>query len=494
MAGEADEEDAMPHDRNAPARRGRLRRAARPRRDAVAGRVLVLAPHAMAHQGAAVARTEEGRVVFVRGALPGERVRVELTEGDEGSKFWRGRVLDVLEASSERVSHRWAEADSTVDHEGVGGADYGFVELGAQRRIKAGIVADLMARIGHLDRAALSDLTVEGLPGDDEADGLAWRTRVRFAVDDEGRPGMFEPRSHTIRPLHEMPLAVPGIRGLDVLGRAWPGAEWVEVVAPAGSRTALVLVRPRPGRGVRLPRFTEPSPGGVSVPEDLDLSVAVAEGAGWRVVRGRSWVRETVEAAGRRHDYRVTADGFWQIHRAAPATLVTAVLDAARPQPGDWVLDLYSGAGLFTAFLAEAVGASGRVLAVETGPGSVRDARRNLRGVPQVELAEGRVDDVLGRRISAGEMWLPGRGVVVMDPPRSGAGRTVVDQVVRLAPRAVVYVACDPAALARDVAYFAERGWGLSGLRAFDLFPNTSHVECVATFAPDPATRVAPRE
>jgi tRNA/tmRNA/rRNA uracil-C5-methylase (TrmA/RlmC/RlmD family) len=177
------------------------------------------------------------------------------------------------------------------------------------------------------------------------------------------------------------------------------------------------------------------------------------------------------------HDFTVAADGFWQVHLGAPEALVRAVLDAAAPQPGERVLDLYSGVGLFTAFLAEAVGERGRVVAVEGDRRASEHAAANLAAYPWVRTVEGPVERVLAA--------LPEDpyDVVVLDPPREGARRPVVDQVTRLQPRVVVHVACDPAAFARDTSLLAESGYSLVGLRAFDLFPMTQHVEVVGTFS-----------
>ena len=177
-------------------------------------------------------------------------------------------------------------------------------------------------------------------------------------------------------------------------------------------------------------------------------------------------------------EYQVRAGGFWQVHPGAAATLLGAVLDALEPQPGDAVLDLYAGVGLFAAGLADRVSPGGRVTAVEAGQRAVQDARANLDGRPGVRVERGRVDHVLRRQ------HLRRADLVVLDPPRSGAGRSVVDLLSRVGARRIAYVACDPAALARDLRWFAERGHLLAGLRAFDLFPMTHHVECVALLRP----------
>lgn len=398
----------------------------------------------VAHGGHCVAR-HEGRVIFVRHALPGERVRVRLVQAGAKDRFWRGDAVEVLEASPDRVEPAWPAAGPG----GVGGGELSHVALPAQRAWKATVVAEQLARLARLDR----DVTVEAAPGDDERGGLGWRTRIDLVADDEGRAGMLGHRSHDVHALRSMPLATTEVAALaraeGVFSRRWRPGSRLEVVAPAGGAPGLLLVD-----GV---------PGHLGTPDQRP--------------NARRSVVETVEVGGREYSYRVAADGFWQVHREAPGLLAAAVLDAVGDVDGGRVVDLFSGAGLFSAPLADAVGASGRVVTVEGDERAVRDARRTLHDAPNAELHVGDVARVLasGEHGAAG-----GADVVVLDPPRAGAGRGVVDAVAGLTPRRVVYVACDPAALARDVGLLGEAGYELTGLRAFDLFPMTHHVECVA--------------
>jgi len=193
----------------------------------------------------------------------------------------------------------------------------------------------------------------------------------------------------------------------------------------------------------------------------------------------RTSVRETLAVGGREYGYRVTADGFWQVHREAPAVLTGAVLAGLGDVDGATVLDLYAGAGLFTLPLADAVGPTGEVVSVEGDARAVHDARRNSHDRSNIELHHGDVARVLAGTIDADSDVIHA-DAVVLDPPRSGAGRKIVASIAQLRPDRIVYVACDPAALARDLCYLAEAGYALTGLRAFDLFPMTHHVECVA--------------
>ena len=412
----------------------------------------------VAHGGHCVAR-HEGRVVFVRHALPGERVRARLTDTGEDARFWRADAVEVLEASPDRVVPPCPFAGPGL----CGGCDWQHAAPAAQRRLKADVVREQLSRLAGLDL----DVQVEPVdgPGVDVGAGLGWRTRVQLAATPDGRLGFRRHRSHDVQVVDDCLIASPGVRALGLPDEHWPGVSAVEAVVPAEGEDSLVLVTPaRPGRRPRLPRV------------DGAASVAVAGPEGAERLRGRTWVSEHVELPGGGRDFRVTGSGFWQVHPGAARTLTAAVHEALAPRPGERALDLYAGAGLFAASLAQQVGADGSVLAVEGDARSVKDARRNLHDLPQVAVRQDRVDGRLGGAEAA--------DVVVLDPPRTGARRAVVEAVAALGPRAVAYVACDPAALARDVAYFAAVGYVLRSVRAFDIFPQTSHVECVALLTP----------
>lgn len=397
----------------------------------------------VAHGGHCVAR-HEGRVVFVRHTLPGERVRARLTEAGETATFWRADAVEVLEASPDRVPSVWPQAGPG----GVGGGELAHVALPAQRAWKAAVLAEQLRRLARLD------LTPEVLaaPGDDERGGLGWRTRIDLVADAQGRAGMRRHRSHDVVALDAMPLASDDIAALDLFGGRWPAGSRIEAVAPADGSAPLVLVDGAPFDRHRGRPDTRPN--------------------------ARAAVREQVGVGERLYEYRVAGAGFWQVHREAPGVLVDAVLRGVGDVAGATVLDLYSGAGLFSLPLADAVGEGGRVVGVEGDARAVRDARRNAHDRPQVELHAGDVADALrGRR---GAPVAARADVVVLDPPRTGAGRGVVDAIAGLAPERVVYVACDPAALARDVALLGAHGWTDVAITGLDLFPHTHHVEAVA--------------
>ena len=359
----------------------------------------------VAHGGHCVARVD-GRVVFVRQAVPGELVTIRVTE--VRSRFARGEVAEVLEADPARRVAPCAIADR------CGGCDFQHLPASASRELKRQVVAELLAHQAGYEFTG----EVEGF-----GDGFGWRTRMRYHRTPDGRLGLRAARSGQVIPLPEEGCLIAAEPIADPL----PPAGDQEVIAVAASV-------------------------GVVIGERGSLPATVTEQVGER-------------------RFEVAADGFWQPHRLAPSVLTEAVLAALEPRPGERAFDLFCGVGLFTAALIDA---GCRVWGVEGDRRAVGLARRN---VPQATFHAGDVAASLRR--------LPDRAdLVVLDPPRSGAGRAVMAAVASRRPRAVAYVACDPAALARDLATAAGLGYRVDGVRAFDLFGTTHHVECVAVLRP----------
>ncbi|MGM7667467.1 class I SAM-dependent RNA methyltransferase [Microbacterium sp. A93] len=455
-----------------------------------APRILELEIGPMAHGGHCVAR-HEGRVVFVRHAIPSEVVRAVVTEAGEGARFWRADTVEVLHGSEFRRTHQWKLADSLRAHAAgrlpVGGAEYGHIVLPYQRRLKAQVFRDTVARIAGIQL----DVQVTGAEGD-EPSGLHWRTRNAFAVTPTGRLAMHAHRSNVLVPVRNMPLGVHGLDALKLWELDFTGIARVDVATPGTGEPSLVLLTPTEGTdpsslGGRMHRQTSRLPEGTSVALTVPGKTPEDRPEVHRL-RGRTWTQEEVTTArGDQHPFRITGDGFWQVHRSAPTLLVDAVLEAAAPQPGQVVADLYAGAGLFSAFLAKAVGPVGLVLSVEASPGASRDARRNLHGITQAAVLNGMTDRILGGWLNHPEKpvadgGLDGRSVdtVVLDPPRAGAGKAAVERIHRLDPGRIVYVSCDPASFARDLGLLAQAGWVTESVRVFDLYPDTHHMESVA--------------
>ncbi|GAA5205791.1 class I SAM-dependent RNA methyltransferase [Microbacterium kyungheense] len=441
-----------------------------------AGDVIDLEITDVAHGGVFVGRhgadaEGRGRVVFVPDAIPGETVRVRLTDTAKKS-FWRGETLEVLDASPHRQLHVWRQADVDVEPEyRPGGADFGHIELSHQRELKTRVLLDALQRFGGIEApvatiaAASPALSESGevLAADTE-DGTGWRTRVSLHVDADGRIGPYAARSHRVITDLDYPLATAQIeRAALELRSGEPGR--IDLVQPADGR---VRVLPRPERGKDPSRRR----GGARTASRGPESEVVIERAGGR-------------------DFRVDAGGFWQVHRLAAHTLtqhVAAVLQEAHPEgpsidPDAWHLDLYGGVGLFAATLGDLGGPATRVTSVESDARATEHAGENLAEWVGSRAETARVDRWLARlaaEASPSERERLSRGVVLLDPPRAGAGRDVVEHITALSPEKVVYVACDPVALARDVATFRAGGYELARVDALDLFPNSHHVEAVA--------------
>jgi tRNA/tmRNA/rRNA uracil-C5-methylase (TrmA/RlmC/RlmD family) len=408
----------------------------------LAGALLELDVGPPAHGGSCVAR-HDGRVVFVRHALPGERVRALVTE-DRGGGFCRADAVEIITASADRVTPPCRFAGPGR----CGGCDWQHASAAAQRALKRDVVIEQFARIAGLDVGDLLS-SVEELPGG----LLGWRTRVSYAVDADGRPGLHRHRSATLEHIDRCLIGAPGVGDAAALGDRWAGLTGLEL--DRGDDDAVTMLAHRPGRG-RQARGRRP-------PDRESLLSGPAKVH--RELRGRT--------------FEISGGGFWQVHPAAAAALAGALLDAVRPAPGERLLDLYAGAGAFTALLGDAVGATGSVVGLEAAPTAVADAATNLADLPWASVRRARVT------AESMATALADPDVVVLDPPRAGAGREVIRAILGLRPSTVGYVSCEPATLARDVATATESGWRLAALRAFDAFPMTQHVECLAVLCPD---------
>ena len=372
---------------------------------------------AIAHGGHCVAR-HEGQVIFVRHAIPGERVTVEIT--DITRSFARGNCVVVIDSSPHRVK---APCRYATPH-GCGGCDFQHVDLSHQRALKSQIIAEQFKRLAKMEVEVEVE---EVLPT------LHWRNRMEFTVSDNSKLGLFASRSSQIVEIEQCLIASAEIDIPMINQRRLPKGKRVDVaITSSGSQEISIEGR-----------------------ENFAL------------------IKEKVGDV----EFSLNPLSFWQSHKAAPELLSRAVRELSAPQPGDHVFDLYGGVGLFAAALLPGVGAGGRITIVESDDNAITDAKRNFAEEDRVEVVHGRVEKALKKYVAA--------NLVILDPPRSGAGASVIEAVVSLKPRAIVYVACDPASLARDTAYLKERGFALHTLRAFDLFPMTAHMECVARFIPE---------
>ena len=525
------------------------------------GQTLTVTCEAPAHGGAFVARTEQG-VIFVRHGIVGEQAEVRITAIGPKRRFYFADVVSVPVPSLARRPHPWIQADALATDEeraaatGVpellGGMEYGHISLAEQRRYKTDIVRTQINRLGGLplESPLLTNLIVEELPLRDNNEGLSWRTRVRYNVtkirtqpsdqqnsNEPGdqksdgtkspavtwRIGMHPYRASQPVPVVDFPLAAPELRNLELEKLNLRGVREVEATVSSRGRVLLqFIVDPRfsieevakdieqqaaDAWGLLAKRkislfFTPQStsngkpkrrrPGSSHTPYRRVPEGDQLLGAGLRSVT------EEVTFGSRRFSYQVSAGGFWQIHRAAPSTMVGTMLTMLRPQEGECTLDLYAGAGLFTAALADAVGATGTVISIEGSPVTHKDARSNFApdGCSRTEnSADTRIEVIRGdvarhlvdlkTALEFGE--IPAIDAVVLDPSREGANRTTLERLDALDPKRILYVACDPASLGRDTGILRELGWDMVQLRAFDMYPNTHHVESVALFERAPA-------
>ncbi|QCU77041.1 class I SAM-dependent RNA methyltransferase [Citricoccus sp. SGAir0253] len=462
--------------------------------------LLVLDVGQMVHGGYCVAH-HLGRVVFVRHAIPGERVVAQVTDAGPSVRPWWADTVQVVRASEHRRAHPWKLADSLrayrIGRRPVAGAEYGHIVMDHQRRLKAQVFRDTMTRIGRVRPDEL-DIHVLGRR-DDEPAGLHWSTRHQFRVSPSGRLSLPVHRSPVTVPVRNAPPALPALGELPLWDLDFSGASGVEVALSGHTREAMVRVLATPQVAASMGALQSRLHGWrgqlSGLPDHVSAVVALpprqpggeAELIG---LRGEDWLPERV-SSGRygTRAFRVSGDAFWHPHRDAPAVLVESVMAAADPRPGHVVADLYAGAGLFSAFLAEAVGPQGAVLAVEAAARASQDARQNLRDLPQVAVLHDTAE-----RATAGWLHEPGLppaagglggrrlDAVVLGPPHAGAGPAVLGRVHRLGPGRIVYVSANPVSLAHDTRHLAELGWRLDAVEVHDLHPNTHRMVAVCRF------------
>ncbi|TAJ50202.1 MAG: class I SAM-dependent RNA methyltransferase [Herbiconiux sp.] len=442
----------------------------------------------VAHGGVAVARLD-GRVVFVTDAIPGETVAARLVsdpEKEAAASYWRADTVEVLRASADRVPHVWSAASIERDPDlRAGGAEFGHIALPRQRALKGEVLTDALRRMGGIDRVVEVQAIGDPAEGGTEdaagtADGLRWRTRMRLHVGPDGRVGPYASRSHTVVPIDDLPLATAAIEEAAALGRRVDDAVAVEFVETSSgevrvSRIAEELSKTggRRGRGA-----ARKGPRG-------QRGAGAGAGAGSAsAAPAREKPATIVERVGDR-EFRLAENGFWQVHRDAARTLSDAVRQLTRDDlfdPRAANHDLYGGVGLLAAALGDRFGPATRVTSVESDPTATDFAAENLAEWMGARAVTARVDRYLAdleKQASTEERHRLSAATMVIDPPRSGAGKAVVGSLTRLGVAQVVYVACDPVAFARDVALFRGQGYELDAVRAYDLFPHTHHVETV---------------
>ena len=387
------------------------------------GQVIELVIGPVAHGGHFVAR-HNGQVIFVRHGITNELAKIKITA--VSSKIAHADVIEVLTAAPSRVSPPCQYAGK------CGGCDFQHIDLATQRKLKAEIIKEQFMRIGKIDLPLLGfDLEVNEV---EPTDGLHWRTRMDFAVSPGGKIGFFGARSNEVVEISQCVIADERMNVGELAARSWKSDARVEVAVSSTSEVSVM----RSGRSISGPTQIVEQVGGNS--------------------------------------FKISPEVFWQSHKSAPVTLVKAALAQLGVKSNDQVCDLYSGVGLFAAAILKELGDQGFITLIESDKNAVVDARKVFANKNNVKILQGLV---------AQQLPIVKRAdLILLDPPRTGAGEVVIKQMIKLKPRKIVYVACDPAALARDSKTLIDAGYKLDHISAYDLFPMTQHIECVAGFSP----------
>jgi 23S rRNA (uracil1939-C5)-methyltransferase len=402
----------------------------------------------MAHGGAAIGR-HNGRTIFVPYAIPGEKITARIVQ-DRG-RFAYAEGVTLLEPSPYRTTPR-------CPHFGpgrCGGCHFQHIEYTAQLALKQRIVAEQLARIGGVEDAPVQPTIPSPAP-------WGYRTHATFHITEEGKPAFVGTDERSLIPIEECHIIRPELQELlEIMEFEPPESE--------GERIERVRIQVGSDPNDRLIAISTEDDTLPAVEIDLPVQVSfLSSDEEPQALIGTGKVTYTL----RGRTFQTTAGSFFQVNLAQAETLIGLVLDRLALTGAESVLDLYSGVGLFTAFLAER---AALVTAIEGSPTAVDDAEVNLADFENVTLVEGLVEEALS--------GLDGPvDCIVLDPPRTGVEPTALDAIIETGARRVVYVSCDPATLARDAKRLLAKGYQLVDVQPVDMFPQTFHIECVATF------------
>lgn len=393
------------------------------------GEILRVEIEKVAHGGHFIARYQ-GAVIFVRHAIPGELVEIEITSAEKS--LYRADVVAVIEASQYRVS-------PPCRYAGIcGGCDFLHIDTREQRSLKSDVISEQYARIAKME----VDVEVEEV-----SQPLQWRTRYAASTDSKGEIGFKAARSNEVIPISTCPIVISEIDFPTLPMNRIKNNQRVEVALDTDGNRTISQMNQRTQR------------------EDARGAIEIIEG------------EPTLHYSVGQSEFNVSHTSFWQSNINAPARLVAAVMEYAQPRTGEHLLDLYGGVGLFAAAALPSIGAGGRIDIVEGSESAIKDAESNFLDVDNVHTHCGDVAKII-RKFKRADL-------IILDPPRTGATKSVIERLVSISARAIIYIACDPAALARDTVYLREGGYSLTAIRAFDLFPMTHHIESIALFTPN---------
>lgn len=395
----------------------------------------------LTYGGDAMGRLEDGRAVFVPFGLPGERVRVRLTE--EKRNFARGEIVEVLDASPQRITPR-------CKHFGVcGGCHYQHLPYQEQLDAKAEILRDQLRRIGKIENPPVQNMVPSSSPWN-------YRNHVQFHLTEEGKLGYVRAQVPAVFAIEECHLPEDFLNGIWPQFEFEPGTKIERVSLRAGRDYDSMLVLES-----NSPEFPELEiEAGISVTHVFEDNTVV--------VAGNDHI--LISVLGR--DFRVSAASFFQVNTAMTEKMVNHLIANLPITQFSVVLDVYCGAGLFSAFLAPKCE---RVIGIESSASACEDFSFNLDEFDNVELYEGLAEDVISHLEVKPD-------VVLVDPPRTGLEKQVVDGILKMNPQWIAYVSCDPSTLGRDAARLIRGGYRLQDVTPFDLFPQTFHIESISVF------------
>ncbi len=398
----------------------------------------------LTYGGDAMGRLDDGRAIFVPFGLPGERVRVRLVEAKRG--FARGEIIEIVQASPERVAARCRHFGE------CGGCHYQNLPYEKQLTSKTEILIDQLKRIGKIENPPVQPMVACPNPWN-------YRNHLRFSLNREGKLGFQAPSSNKVIAITECHLPESSINNFWHQLEFEPEAHTERVSLRAGNDGGIMLV------------LESDSP---EQPElEIEAGISVAH----------LYEENTVVIAGNDHiiirvldrEFKVSAASFFQVNTIMAEKMVNHLLTCLPVSLSNTLLDIYCGVGLFSAFFAPKCG---RVIGIESSKSACEDFVVNLDQFDNVELYEGFAEEVLPSLIGQ----IANLSYALVDPPRAGLEKQVVDGILKLNPQMIAYVSCDPSTLARDAARLINGGYKLRDVTPFDLFPQTYHIESISLF------------
>ena len=395
--------------------------------------------------GDGLGRLPDGRAVFVPFTLPGEQVTIEF--GDEKGKFVRGKMLELLEPSPNRVV-------PPCPHFGVcGGCHYQMLAYEDQVQLKAAILQEQLERLGGLSFSQTLEFTPSPHP-------FSYRNQVQFHPLTDGRLGYMSAEGNQLVPIQTCLLPLQGIQ------EAWPLID----IGEDQQLTRVTFREDSRGEILALLEGVDPEPPNLETELPISLVYKAKGSPKLFMLAGEDSLYFSLQGK----DYLVSPESFFQVNQEVAEAMLKHILSQLPSTSIPEVLELYSGVGFFSRFLAERCL---HLVAIESAPSACYDCVDNLNAFDHVELYEGAVEEILPSLATG----LPHPQLVVLDPPRSGLQSKAREALLSLAPEQIIYVSCDPASLARDLKVFMTNGYELKNLRGFDMFPQTYHIEAVVS-------------